>query len=299
MTGATPTDRPRLPDFLLIGAQKSGTTTLYADLAAQAGVCMSTIKEPSVLIKIPQADKAAEYYDRLFEVGPAHKRFGEASTLYTQLPTYPGVPERARALLGDKLQLLFIARNPVERAVSHHYHAYSRGRAGPDVNAAVRSDSAFVDHGRYAMQLEPWLDAFAREALLVLRFEDYIRDRATSLRAVGDFLAVPVDPSRIDTGRAYNKSEGNRTYGFLRPILNKDIWRLGLRRVVPDRVRKRVRDLVAPKAPPPPAPPSPETVDWLIERLAPDAERLKALLGDGAPSWDFAATRARYSTTSR
>lgn len=287
-------DRKRLPDFLLIGAQKSGTTTLYADLAAQDAICVSSIKEPSVLIRIPEDDKATEYYGRLFEVESRHRRFGEGSTLYTQLPTYPGVAERARSLLGPALQLLYIVRNPVERALSHHYHAFSRGRAGPDINVAVRADPAFVDHGRYAMQLEPWLNQFPREALLVLKFEDYIRDRAAALATVGEFLSVPVDPSRIDTGKAYNKSEGNRVYGYLRPLMSKDIYRLWVRRAIPERLRKRVRDLVAPKAPPPPAAPRPDTVDYLIERLAPDAARLSALLGGGAPTWDLDATRSKY-----
>jgi hypothetical protein len=287
-------DKRTLPDFLLIGAQKSGTTTLYNDLAAQDAICVSTIKEPSVLLRIPEDDKAIEYYGRLFEVEPRHRRFGEGSTLYTQLPTHPAVAARARSLLGAELQLLYIVRNPVERAISHHYHAFSRGRAGPDVNAAVRSDAAFVDHGRYAMQLEPWLNEFARENLLVLRFEDYIKDRAAVLARVGDFLGVPVDAARIDTGKAYNKSEGNRVYGYLRPLMSKDIYRLWVRRAIPERLRRRVRDLVAPKAPPPPAPPRPDTIDYLIERLAPDAARLSALLGGGAPSWDFDATRRKY-----
>ena len=96
--------KTRLPDFLIIGAQKSGTTTLYADLAVQPTICMSSIKEPSVLIKIPDPDKATAYYGRLFEAEPSHRRFGEASTLYSQLPEHREVAERARRLLGPALR---------------------------------------------------------------------------------------------------------------------------------------------------------------------------------------------------
>lgn len=285
----------RLPDFLVIGAQKAGTTTLYEDLRAQPAIGMSTIKEPSVLIKLPDPADAASYYERLFPSSRAHVRRGEASTLYTQLPLYPGLPERAKSLLGPDLRLLYLVRNPVERAISHHYHAYSRDRCDRDVNLAVRNDPAFVDNGRYAMQLEPWRRAFGPDAVMVIVFEDYVRDRAATLRAVGDFLSVSVDPALIDASKSFNKSEGNRVYGYLLPLVRRDFYQLWLRRAVPERVRRRLRDLVAPKAPERPPPPRPDTVDWLIEQLAPDADALRQLLGRAAPLWDFEATRTRYA----
>lgn len=287
--------KTRLPDFLIIGAQKSGTTTLYADLAVQPTVCMSSIKEPSVLIKIQDPDKATAYYGRLFEAQASHRRFGEASTLYSQLPHYRGVAERARSLLGPALRLLYIVRNPVERAISHHHHAYQRGRAVQDVNQAVRSDPRFVDNGRYSMQLEPWLREFGRDAMRVIQFETYVRDRAAGVSAVGEHLSVSVDPTLLDTATSFNKSEGNRIYGYLRPILGRDLWRLWIRPRIPARIRSRIFDLVGPKVPPPPPPPRLDTIDWLIEKLAPDAERLPALLGPGAPSWDLTASRRKYA----
>jgi hypothetical protein len=291
--------RPRLPDFLVIGAQKSATTTLYADLACQASICMSSVKEPSVLIRFEDPEEAARYYARLFEPTSRHVRFGEASTLYTQLPTYPGVAARARRLLGPDLRLLYVVRNPVERALSHHYHAYSRRRAGPDVNSAIRTDPAFVDHGRYAMQLEPWLAEFGRDAAHVVRFEDYVRDRPATVRRIGEFLAVPVDASRLELDREFNKSEGNRVAGWLRPLMARDVYKLWLRRAVPDRLRRRLVQLIGPRAPAPPASPRLDTIDFLIERLGPDAERLRQLLGPDAPSWDLDATRKKYAERSR
>ena len=289
--------RRQLPDFLIIGAQKSGTTTLYADLACQATVCMSSVKEPSVLVRFSDLDAAARYYGRLFEATSSHRRFGEASTLYTQLPTYTGIAERARRLLGPDLRLLYILRNPVERAISHHYHAYARGRALPDINTAVRTDAMFVDHGRYSMQLEPWLDLFGRDAVLVVRFEDYVRDRAAAVRGVGDFLGVPVDPGLLEADREFNKG-GNQIAGYLRPIITSDIYKLWLRRAVPERLRKRLFELLAPHPPERSVPPRLETIDYLIERLRPEAERLRELLGPDAPAWDFEATRRKYKERS-
>jgi hypothetical protein len=287
-----------LPDFLIIGAQKSATTTLYADLACQDAVCMSSVKEPSVLVRFSDLEKAARYYARLFEHGQRETRYGEASTEYTQLPRFSGVAERARQLLGPELRLLYLVRNPVERAISHHYHAYSRGRAGADVNSAVRLDPMFVDNGRYAMQLEPWLQAFGRAAVLVIRFEDYVRDRAATVSRIGDFLSISLDPSRLELDRKFNESEGNRVAGYLRPFMTREIYKMWVRPMVPAGIRRRISGLLAPRAPERPAPPRPDTIDYLVERLQPDVDRLRTLLGGEAPAWNFDRTREKYAQPS-
>jgi sulfotransferase family protein len=287
-----------LPDFLIIGAMKCGTTTLYFDLQAQPAICMSTIKEPSVLIRVPDPAEAAAYYRKLFEAMLEHRRFGEASTFYSQLPRHTGVAQRARHLLGPDLRVIYVVRNPVERAISHHYHEFSRGACGPDVDAVVRADSTLIDFGRYAMQLEAWRRVFGDDAALVLRFEDCVRDRGTSVQRVGDFLSVPVDVTRIQVEKAFNQSEGKLVPlvpGPFRPILDSDLYRLWIRRAIPTRLRHRLRDLLAPSTPRRPPHPRPDTIDYLVERLAPDADRLAAMLGWRSPIWDFEATRRKYA----
>jgi hypothetical protein len=286
-----------LPDFLVIGAMKCGTTTLYFDLESQPAICMSTIKEPSVLIRLPDAEKAAAYYRRLFLVPPgaAPTRFGEASTLYSELPRHPGIPARARELLGRDLRFIYLVRNPVERAISHHLHEYAFGNCGPDADAVLRTDTTAVDFGRYAMQLEAWVEVFGAEAGLVLRFEDYVRARAATMQEVGCVLAVPIDAGRIQADKAFNQSSEGRVPGRLRPLVRSDLYRLWLRRAIPERFRQRLREMITPAAPERPRRPRIDTIDFLIERLAPDAERLAGMLGWKAPIWDFEATRRKYA----
>jgi hypothetical protein len=287
-----------LPDFLVIGAMKAGTTTLYHDLASQTAIRMSEVKEPSVLLRFPDPEHAIGNYARQFAGRRSGQILGEASTEYSKLPRHQGVARRARDLLGSDLRLIYLVRNPVERAVSHHHHAFSRGRQGADIDETARSDSTLVDFGRYAMQLEPWIESFGLDRILVLRFEDYVRDRAAALRKVGQHLGVSVDPSRIPEDKAFNQSEGNRigTKARIGPLLRSDLYQLGVRRLIPDRLRLWLRDKMVPEAPPRPTPPRPDTVDLLIERLAPDADRLASLLGWPAPVWDFAATRTKYAS---
>lgn len=288
----------RLPHFLIIGAMKAGTTTLYHDLASQSAVRMSEVKEPSVLLRFPEPEQARSNYARQFAGHKAGQLLGEASTEYSKRPRHEGVADRARELCGADLRLIYLVRNPVERAISHHHHAFSRGRQAGDIDQVVRADSSLVDFGRYAMQLEPWIERFGQDRILVLKFEDYVRDRAAALRKVGVHLGIPVDPSLIPEDKAFNQSEGNRigTKARIGRFLRTDAYQLGVRRLIPDRLRLKLRDLLVPEAPPRPAPPRPDTVDLLIERLAPDSEKLASLLGWPAPIWDFDATRAKYAS---
>ena len=290
---ATAPARRGTPDFLVIGAMKSGTTTLYFDLASQPSIAMSTVREPSVLIRAPER-KAADYYRRMYRVGAEPRRLGEASTLYTQLPRYRGIPERARRILGADLRFIYLVRNPVERAISNHFHEYARGVAGPDVDVAVRAEPTLVDFGRYAMQLEAWLRVFPTESGLVLRFEDYVADRAGGMARIGDFLSVPVDVTRVRAHHAYNRGEEQEVPGRLLRLLSRDLGLVLVRRAIPERVRARLKRPFFSRPPARPRAPRPDTVDFLIDRLAPDADRLAAMLGWKAPIWDFEATRRNY-----
>ena len=283
-----------VPDFLVIGAMKSGTTTLYFDLASQPSIGMTTVREPSVLVRA-EPDEAADYYRRMFAAGPEARRLGEVSSLYSKLPQHAGIPERARRVLGADLRLIYLVRNPVERAISHHHHAFAAGVCGPDVNAAVRSDDSLVDFGRYAMQLGAWLRVFPPESALVMRFEDYVADRASGLQRVGEFLSVSVDAKRIRADQAFNRSEGKEVPGRLLRLLSGNLDLVLVRRAIPERLRQRLRRPFFRPATARPRPPRADTIDLLVDRLAPDAERLASLIGWKAPIWDFEATRLKYA----
>ncbi len=79
----------RLPDFIIIGAMKSATTTLHGLLASQPGVFMSTPKEPCFFSDDEVWARGVGWYASLFEAAPAGALLGESSTHYTKLPTYP------------------------------------------------------------------------------------------------------------------------------------------------------------------------------------------------------------------
>jgi len=180
----------RVPDFLIIGAMKAGSTTLYADLAAQPSVFMSPVKEPHDLSSPDVlAEGGRKRYARLFAKARPDQICGEASTSYSMLPVFAGVAERARRLLGRDAKIVYIVRNPIERTISQHFHVYSRHGADEDINEAVRSDDRLLNFSRYDMQLAAWLKEFDDNAVHLVRFEDFIADRRAAISSLCTFWA--------------------------------------------------------------------------------------------------------------
>lgn len=176
------TQKP-LPDFLIIGAMKSGTTTLHAQLAAQPGLFMSTPKEPNFFSDDPIYAQGLDWYKSLFSAAPAGSLKGEASTHYTKLPTYPETVARLAAVLKTP-RLVYVIRNPVERALSHYLHAWSEGEVDRDVARAFQEIPEFQAYSRYPMQLAPYLERFGREAVLLTSLE------ALKTNPQGEFVRI-------------------------------------------------------------------------------------------------------------
>ena len=196
-----------LPDFLILGAQKAGTTALYAYLRWHPEITGPSFKEVS-------------FFDRHYAKGerwyrahmPVRRRslVGEASPSYL---FHPLAPERVAGMLPGA-RLIALLRNPVDRAFSHYQHEVALGREPLSFEDAVdREDErmqgelermlrdpsyfslawwnyTYVARGRYAEQLERWFAAFPREQLLVLFTEELSADTAATYRRVLDFLGV-------------------------------------------------------------------------------------------------------------
>jgi hypothetical protein len=212
---ATASARP-LPDFLIIGAQKAGTTALYAYLRRHPAITGPSWKEVS-------------YFDRHYERGEAWYRgnfpnrvrargklVGEASPSYI---FHPLGPERVKALVPEA-RLVALVRNPVERALSHYHHEVALGREPLSFEDALDAEEerlrgeeerlaadssyfsrpwwshAYKARGRYAEQLERWLAVFPRERLLILPSEDLGGEPERTHARVLDFLGAA--PHRLD-----------------------------------------------------------------------------------------------------
>lgn len=286
----------RLPDFLIIGAQKAGTTTLFRDLESHPKIAFSHHKEPhSLCYDAVLTPRGRRRYAAYFSHVQPGQICGEASTGYTRFPQFQGAPQRALKALGPDLRLLYIVRNPVDRVVSHHHHSYSDSKMPASIDEAVRSDDRLITFTRYGVQLEPWLQEFGAGQLKVLVFEEYMSQRRQGAAEAQQFLGVEPRPDLIDADARHNAAEDRRRApGVLRALLESDSYsRIG-RRWIPISLRRAVGRRLLPPSLARPAPPSAETVDLILEATRADCQRIAELLGRSEPIWDEEQTRSRW-----
>ncbi|WP_248963249.1 sulfotransferase family protein [Sphaerisporangium perillae] len=202
-----------LPDFLVIGAPKSGTTALHAALARHPGVFMSPVKEPKFFLTDGppparggpgDAQTFREHvwrrtdYEALFDPAPPGTVRGESTPFYL----YDRRAQRRIHALMPGARLIVVLRDPVERAHSNWTHLWSAGLepVGDVVRACAEEErriaagwSAFwhyVALGRYGEQLEHLFGLFPRENVLLFRYRELVHEPAATLDRICGFLGV-------------------------------------------------------------------------------------------------------------
>lgn len=209
-----------MPDFLVIGAQKAGTTSMIRALRTHPRIDSAEFGE-------------LQYFTFRYTKGPAwyrlhfpleavqqrhRERHGWAPLAGEKSPQYlwhPRVPARAAALVPDA-KLIALLREPVSRAVSQ-WHMNRRGGAEPlDLSEGLRLEAertgpqldliradvieerhsmaarySYAQRGLYAEQIDRWLEHFPREQLLILKAEDLFTEPATAYGRVFEFLGLP------------------------------------------------------------------------------------------------------------
>ena len=257
-----------LPTFLIIGAMKAGTTTLFDDLANLPGFSMAGHKEPNTLIRCETAKAAKADYRTLFARARPGDQRGEASTAYTKRPTHEGVAQRARDWLGPDLRLIYIRRDPVERILSQYRSEAPMGMCAEDgLDTVLKEDPRFLDYSDYALQEAPWIETFGDDHLLRLDFADYIADRAGTIRQVCKFLGAPCPDSLTVGSQASNASAGRRMQtGLAGRFARSHLYTRHIKPLLPARLRETLKRL-SPRAPDTFETPAPETLDWLRDQL--------------------------------
>ncbi len=214
----------RLPDFLGLGAQKAGTTTLHALLAAHPGAFLPALKEVQYVSL--HADRPVAWYRSQFAGAGPDRRAGEFSPYYL---FHPWVPGRIAALLPEA-RLIVLLRDPVERALSGYFHSRRHGLEPLPIEAAFAAEAGRLDgaeavlrdpagrhtshqhhsylaRSRYEVQLARYSGIHAPSRLLVLRSEDLFQDPEPIWRQVLDFLDLaPIPLPAVD--RHENRGRG-------------------------------------------------------------------------------------------
>jgi len=179
-------------DFAIIGAQKSGTTSLAYQLSQHPEVVISKEKEPHFFSKRDDWQGALDEYHQLFSHKPG-RCFGEASTSYSFYDEYPKAAARL-AQYNPALKLIYLLRHPVDRMESHYNHRLRNGAASRRPLKALSGDPAYIQRSRYFYQLRSYLEHFPKEQLLVLLFEEYTADPLGHLARISEFLNISPEP---------------------------------------------------------------------------------------------------------
>jgi len=283
----------RLPELLVIGAMKSGTTTLYHDLMSHPAIFLAQ-KEGNFLTR----DITTQEYAKAFHKATAEQLCGDVSMRYSMLPDFPGVAERARRLLSASTKIVYIVREPVARAISHHYHFHSltdSRRMSANIDECIFRYPRLIKNSCYAMQLEPWLNAWGSKAIHVIRFEDYIANRQEVFSNLCRFLKIPPPFEKIKLKGVKNASVGKPVLNRpLKWVQNSAVYQRVVRPCLSLSLRDHIRSKLCNQAPLPPAPPRPETVDQMLAIFRKDEKRLRSLLGRSEPYWDFDQVRSAF-----
>ena len=197
----------RLPDFVVIGAMKAGTTTLFRQLEAHPDLFVSRPKEPEFFSVRFDEPGANGWYRQLFASARSDQLCGECSTGYSRYPQHPQVPERMHATI-PRARVIYVVRHPVDRAWSHYRHRMDeRVEAGLQpwsFDRAIEELPEILDTSDYAKQIERYRPYYSGDQLHLVFLEDLDRSLAETLGGVFRFLDVtPRPPTR---GRDANRA---------------------------------------------------------------------------------------------
>lgn len=183
-----------LPNFLLVGAEKSGTTTLAAMLANHPHVFMCEPKEPAYFTH--NWERGYAWYASLFDEAEGYPAVGEASPAYTWSPDTIEAPQRIHDCLGD-IKYLYIVRHPVKRMISHYRHALYHHWIPDDTSfeASWSLLPAIKNCSRYHYQVEQYTPFTQPEQWHIIVLEELIQNPTDVANGVFRFLAVAEQPT--------------------------------------------------------------------------------------------------------
>lgn len=232
-----------LPNYLIVGAMKSGTSTLMQYLADHNDIFVVP-KELHFFSKECNYNRGIEWYAKQFKDASSELAIGEKSPPYSYLPN---VPERIHQHL-PQVKLIWIFREPVARAYSNYWHYIKSGFEHLDFESAIyreeeRMIAAKANPDRfydspycwclkgyrkrsvYIEQVRRYLECFPKDQMLFICFEHFIRDPHSTLKRVFEFLGVRMDLSitiqRANTTRLPRSEHLTRIF---RKLFGNTMW---------------------------------------------------------------------------
>jgi Sulfotransferase domain len=276
----------RLPEFLIVGAQKAATTSLWAYLRAHPEIFMPAMKEPNFFIREGNWSLGLDWYRSLFEAAREHEVTGEASPGYSAFPIFDGAPARIATTV-PQAKIIYLIREPVERMISSWFQSRCDALEDRPLHESLLLQRKYVDLSRYATQIERYLECFDRNSILILRAEDLSADPAGTVDRACRFIGV--EPGRItgDLGVRHNVSSG-RLVARRGMLILRGLPTGPLRVTVRSRVISRRSRLTHRPLRPRELTISDELRETLRDDLVPEMQRLRSIVGPEMDLWGYA-----------
>ncbi len=214
-------------DFILLGASKSGTTTMADILRDHPDINFCKKKEPNFFSRTKNWKNNVEQYHKLFDEEEG-KIYGEASHTYTALPKYNLKIWEDIYTYNPEMKFIYIVRNPIDRFISGYMQAYQRGRINMSIDDVLHRGTS-ITKSRYYTQITPFIERFGKEKILIINFDDFISKRKEVMMKISDFLCVNFNKFKNFENLHSNVSiKGKKLHykydkylHFLKPVLNK------------------------------------------------------------------------------
>ncbi|WP_245926262.1 sulfotransferase family protein [Sulfoacidibacillus thermotolerans] len=293
------------PDFLLVGAAKSGTSSLDRYLAEHPQIYIPPKKEahyfsiPSFPAKFQgrgdegmntHTIRQREQYEQLFVPAQKGQVVGESSAFYLY---YPGTAERIYHA-NPNMKIIITLRNPVDRAFSAYMYLLRDNREELSFEAGLEAESErkkqdyepmwlYKELGLYSSQIKRYFEVFPREQIKIILFEDFTAHTSEIMRDLYTFLAV--DPSFTpDTSMRYNESgvpKSRALFTFIaQPNALKELVKPFIPASMRERLGNRAKSLLLEKVQMNPA-----TRRFLTQYYQEDIIRLQELIGRDLQKW--------------
>ena len=188
-----------LPNFICPGAQKSGTSALYRILKQHPDIYLPDCKETRFFWRETNFARGAVWYEQEFFSDVRGERIvGDITPEYMY---FSSVPKNIKNTLGDKPKLIFLLRNPIERAYSHYLMSYRRGFEKESFERAIELEESrirrgefeknhfsYLSRGLYARQIRRFLKYFLKDDMKFVLFEDFKRDMPSAINEILSFF---------------------------------------------------------------------------------------------------------------
>jgi hypothetical protein len=249
----------KLPTFICVGAQKSGTTTLNDILTQHPEIYLPEIKETKFFHRDHLYKKGIKYYSHEFFSSVSNEKIiGEIDPEYMY---FEYVPKRIYETLGSEVKLIFILRNPIDRAYSHYLMSKRRGFENLSFEEAINKEQiriqdkshdtrdwtqknhfSYITRGLYSQQIENYLKYFPKKNMHFILFEDeFVKNKSDTIDKLLNFLEVNTGYN-LNLYLKSNEAKDARSYLFAALLNKPNILKKAIKKMIPYHIRRLMKD---------------------------------------------------------